>query len=91
MAGRQRLVGMLQLVNMPDEHTVCIPMIARRRRSKSELTIPERASAAAASLQGRLRANHRRGGGGGKARNTRRRRGTSAYHNKKPEQSCYWL
>jgi hypothetical protein len=30
-----------------------------RRRSKSELTIPERA--AAASLQGRLRANNRRG------------------------------
>jgi hypothetical protein len=34
----------------------------RRRRSKSELTIPERALAAAASLQGRLRAiNKRRG------------------------------
>jgi hypothetical protein len=35
-----------------------------------ELTIPERVSAAAASLQGRLRANKRRGGGGGKAGNT---------------------
>jgi hypothetical protein len=32
--------------------------------------MPERASAAAASLQGRLRARIRRGGGGGKARNT---------------------
>jgi hypothetical protein len=42
----------------------------RRRRSKSELIIPERASAADISLQGRLRANNRRGGGGGKARNT---------------------
>jgi hypothetical protein len=37
--------------------------------STSESTIPERASAAAASLQGRLRANNRRGGGGGTARN----------------------
>jgi hypothetical protein len=33
----------------------------RRRRSKSESTIPKRASATAASLQGRLRANNRRG------------------------------
>jgi hypothetical protein len=40
------------------------------RRSKSELTTAKRASATAASLQGRLRANKRRGGGGGKARNT---------------------
>jgi hypothetical protein len=43
---------------------------AGRRRSKLVLTIPERASAAAASLQGRLRATNRRGGGGGEARNT---------------------
>jgi hypothetical protein len=42
----------------------------RRRRSKSKLTIPERASAASASLEGRLKENNRRGGGGGKARNT---------------------
>jgi hypothetical protein len=47
--------------------------VGRRRRSKLELTIPERASAAAASLQGRLRENNRRGGGGRKARNTRSR------------------
>jgi hypothetical protein len=40
----------------------------RRRRSKSELTIPKRASAD--SLKGRLRANNWRGGGGGEARNT---------------------
>jgi hypothetical protein len=33
--------------------------------------MPERTSAAAASLWGRLRANNRRGGGGGKARSTR--------------------
>jgi hypothetical protein len=41
----------------------------RRRvtRSKSELAIPERATAAASSLQGRVRANNKRGGGGGKA------------------------
>jgi hypothetical protein len=44
-----------------------------RRQSKSELTIPERASAAATSTQGRLRAINRRGGEGGKARNTRAR------------------
>jgi hypothetical protein len=37
--------------------------------STSGSTIPERASAAAASLQGRLKANNRRGGGGGTARN----------------------
>jgi hypothetical protein len=42
----------------------------RRKRSTSESTIPKRASAAAASLQGRLRANSRTGGGGGTARNT---------------------
>jgi hypothetical protein len=41
----------------------------RSRRSKSELTIPKRASATATSLQGRLRVSKRRGGGGGKARN----------------------
>jgi hypothetical protein len=41
-----------------------------RRRSKSELIISKRASATAASLQVRLRANNRRAGGGGKARNT---------------------
>jgi hypothetical protein len=39
----------------------------RRRSSKSELAIPERASAWAASLQGIVKANNRRGGGGGKA------------------------
>jgi hypothetical protein len=44
--------------------------LVTRRRSKSEFTIPERASAVAGSLQGscRLRVNNRRGGG--KARNT---------------------
>jgi hypothetical protein len=52
--------------------------IGRRRRSKSELSIPKRASATATSLQGRLRANTRRGGGGVKARNTGRGRETSA-------------
>jgi hypothetical protein len=40
----------------------------RRRRSNLELTMPERASAVAVSLQGRLGANNMRGGG--KARNT---------------------
>jgi hypothetical protein len=43
---------------------------AGRRRSELEVTIPKRASATAASLLGRSRANNRRGGGGGKARNT---------------------
>jgi hypothetical protein len=42
----------------------------QRRRSKSEITIPNRASATDASLQGTLRANKRRGGGEAKARNT---------------------
>jgi hypothetical protein len=37
--------------------------------SQVVLTIPEMASAAAASLCGKLRANNRGGGGGGKARN----------------------
>jgi hypothetical protein len=41
-----------------------------RKKKQSVQTIPKRASAAAASLQGRLRANNRRGIGGGKARNT---------------------
>jgi hypothetical protein len=41
----------------------------RRRRCKSVLTIPERASTSAASLWDRLTANNRMGGGGVKARN----------------------
>jgi hypothetical protein len=43
-------------------------MFLGRIRSKTELIVPERASAAVTSLQGRLRANNRRGGG--KGRNT---------------------
>jgi hypothetical protein len=42
----------------------------RRRRCKSEVTIPKRASATAASLQGRLRATIEGEGGGEKASNT---------------------
>jgi hypothetical protein len=56
----------------------------RRRRSKSVLTIPERASAAAASLRGRLRANNRRGVGGGDARSTGEE--GQHHHNMKLEQ-----
>jgi hypothetical protein len=56
----------------------------RRRRSKSVLTIPERASAAAASLRGRLRAKNRRGVGGGDARSTGEE--GQHNHNMKPEQ-----
>jgi hypothetical protein len=44
--------------------------LGRIRRCKSDLTIPKRASALAASLRVRLIANNRKGGGGGKARNT---------------------
>jgi hypothetical protein len=47
--------------------------MGRSRRRKSVLTIPERASAEAASLRGRLMANNGMGGGGGKARRTRAR------------------
>jgi hypothetical protein len=57
-------------VNMLEQHANPENMFSSgRRRNKSELTIPKRASAATASLQGWLRANNRRGGEGGKARN----------------------
>jgi hypothetical protein len=39
-----------------------LDVLQRRRSSKSELTIPKRASATDASLQGRLRAKNRMGG-----------------------------
>jgi hypothetical protein len=55
----------------------------KQRRSKSELSIPERASAA--SLQGRVRANKRRG-----RRNGKKHRGAGEepqhHHSTKPEQ-----
>jgi hypothetical protein len=57
------------------------------RRIKSVSTIPERVSAAATSLRGRLRANNRRGRGAGKARNTgARERSLSITITQKPEQ-----
>jgi hypothetical protein len=40
------------------------------KKQQIALTVPQRASTKAASLQGSLKVNNRRGGGGGKAKNT---------------------
>jgi hypothetical protein len=59
----------------------------QRRRSKSEITIPNSASATDASLQGTLRANKRRGRGGGEGKKHRGAGEKSHHHHHtKPEQ-----
>jgi hypothetical protein len=74
---------------MPIDSTTAATSVWRRR-SKLELTILERALAAAASLQGRLRANNWRGGGGRKARNTGARKRNLSITITRNQSSTVW-